>query len=108
MVEWMKMSDLTISLAGHTTSMELISIQKPNIMIPIQNHVEQERNAKRMMEYNISQTLEINNPTKLLGTINNMMKNLENIKINKVAFNEFNMYDGRENALKLIEKVNTN
>ena len=105
MVEWMKLSDLTITLAGHTTSMELISIQKPNIMIPIQNHVEQERNAKRMTEYNITRTLEINNKTKLLETINQMMNNIENIKINSEAFQNFTKYDGRENALKIIEKI---
>ena len=54
----MKLSDLTITLAGHTTSMELISIKKPNIMIPIKNHIEQERNLKKMRQYNITKTIE--------------------------------------------------
>ncbi len=104
LVEWMKLSDLTITLAGHTTSMELISIRQPNIMIPITNHVEQERNAKRMQTLGITKTIEINNPEKLLTLINQTLKQISNITINNEIFNEFISYDGRKNALNIIEQ----
>lgn len=108
MVEWMKLSDLTITLAGHTTSMELITIKKPNIMIPIENHAEQERNAKRMLNYGLTKTIEINNPNKLLETINQMIEEINHITINDRIYEEFIKYDGCESALKLIEKIKIN
>ena len=104
LIEWMKLSDLTITLAGHTTSMELLSIKKPNIMIPIKNHIEQERNLQNMQKYDITLTTEINNPQKLIKTINQTLENLDNIKINQEAYQNFIRYDGRQNALELIEK----
>lgn len=103
LVEWMNLSDLTIALAGHTTSMELLSIRKPNIMIPIKNHIEQERNLQNMLKYDITLTTEINNPEKLEKTINDTLKNLENIKINEEEYQKFIRYDGRQNALTIIE-----
>lgn len=103
LVEWMKLSDLTIALAGHTTSMELISIKKPNIMVPITNHVEQERNAKRMQDMGISKTIEINNPEKLLKLINDIISQKNSFTMNDDIFNEFISYDGRKNALSIIE-----
>lgn len=103
LVEWMKLSDLTIALAGHTTSMELLSIKKPNIMIPIKNHIEQERNLQNMLKYDITLTTEINNPEKLEKTINDTLENLENIKINQEEYMNFIKYDGRQNALSIIE-----
>ncbi|MBR0471320.1 MAG: UDP-N-acetylglucosamine--N-acetylmuramyl-(pentapeptide) pyrophosphoryl-undecaprenol N-acetylglucosamine transferase [Methanosphaera sp.] len=106
LVEWMKLSDLTITLAGHTTSMELISIQKPNIMIPITNHIEQERNAKRMKQCGITITTEINNPPELLKQINKTLDNIENIKINREYYNTFIEYDGRKNAHNIITNFN--
>ncbi|WP_323735681.1 glycosyltransferase [Methanosphaera sp. ISO3-F5] len=98
--------DLTITLAGHTTSMELISIQKPNIMIPITNHIEQERNAKRMKQCGITITTEINNPPELLKQINKTLDNIENIKINREYYNTFIEYDGRKNAHNIITNFN--
>lgn len=103
LVEWMKLSDLTITLAGHTTSMELISIQKPNIMIPISNHVEQERNAKRMQTLGITKVIGINEPKKLLMLINDTLKQLDRITINHEIYDNFIQYDGRINALNSIK-----
>ena len=37
MMEWMKISDVIVSLAGHTTVMEIMSLGIPNIIIPIEN-----------------------------------------------------------------------
>ncbi len=106
LVEWMKLSDLTITLAGHTTSMELISITKPNIMIPIENHVEQKRNVKNMKKFNITRTCPINNKQQLLSTINATLNNVEYINVNKREYIKFKQYDGKDNALKLIENLN--
>lgn len=106
LIEWMKLSDLTITLAGHTTSMELISIKKPNIMIPIKNHIEQERNLKKMRQYNITKTIETQQKQQLLELINNTINNLDKIEINPQLYDTFLKYNGRENALKVIENLN--
>ena len=102
----MKLSDLTITLAGHKTSMELISIKKPNIMIPIKNHIEQERNLKKMRQYNITKTIETQQKQQLLELINNTINNLDKIEINPQLYDTFLKYNGRENALKVIENLN--
>ncbi|MBE6485706.1 MAG: UDP-N-acetylglucosamine--N-acetylmuramyl-(pentapeptide) pyrophosphoryl-undecaprenol N-acetylglucosamine transferase [Methanosphaera stadtmanae] len=103
LVEWMKLSDLTITLAGHTTSMELLSIKQPNIMMPILNHIEQERNSKRMEKTGITQVVEINNTEKLLEIINDSLKNINTIKINDELYSKFLLYDGKKNALNTIQ-----
>ena len=105
MIEWMKLSDLTITLAGHTTSMELLSIKKPNIMIPLKNHVEQERNIKNMTKYNLTQTTQINQPEQLLQTINNTLDNLDQIQVNQNEYQNFIKYNGNTNALKIIQSL---
>ena len=102
----MKLSDLTIAIAGHTTSMELLSIKKPNILIPLNNHIEQEKNITRMMEYNITEKASINNKEELLTIINDTLDNLDQIEVDKESYEDFIQYNGKENALKLIENVN--
>lgn len=102
LVEWMKMSDLTITLAGHTTSMELLSIRQPNVMLPIKNHVEQERNAQRMSNYGITKTCIINDSKKLLNTINDSLQEIDNMKLDPEIYHEFRKYDGKDNTLKII------
>ena len=54
MMEWMKISDVIVTLAGHTTVMEVISLGIPNIIIPIENHPEQLKNAFNVEKYGIS------------------------------------------------------
>lgn len=103
LVEWMKLSDLTITLAGHTTSMELLSIKQPNIMLPLKNHVEQERNAKRMSNYGITKTCIINDAQKLLNTINTTLQQIDEMKLDQEISMEFTKYDGKNNALKIIQ-----
>ena len=51
MMEWMKISDVIVTLAGHTTIMEIISLGIPNIIIPIDNHPEQLKNAVNIKKY---------------------------------------------------------
>ena len=106
LVEWMKLSDLTIALAGHTTSMELISIKKPNILIPLKNHIEQERNIENIMKYNLTKTIDIKDKENLVSLINNTIENIDEIYVNDEEYERFIQYNGRENALKLIENVN--
>lgn len=106
LIEWMKLSDLTISLAGHTTSMELISIKKPNIMIPITNHIEQERNLKRMMKYNITKTTIKHDKNEFLNLINDTLSKINEINIDSNLYDIFSKYNGRENAFKSIENLN--
>lgn len=106
LVEWMKLSDLTVALAGHTTTMELISIAKPNILIPLKNHIEQQKNIERIKPYNITQTLDINNKDQLKTTINETLKKLDTIKVDEKQHKEFMKYDGCQNTLKIIEENN--
>ena len=54
MMEWMKISDVIVSLAGHTTIMEIMSLGIPNIIIPIDNHSEQIKNTLNFQKYGIS------------------------------------------------------
>lgn len=103
LVEWMKLSDLTITLAGHTTSMELLSIKQPNIMVPISNHVEQEKNSRRMQKTGITKVVEINNSIKLLEVINDSLNKLDTIKINDELYTKFLLYNGKKNALDTIQ-----
>ena len=61
MMEWMKISDVIVTLAGHTTIMEIISLGIPNIIIPIDNHPEQLKNAINIEKYGISIVKELKN-----------------------------------------------
>jgi uncharacterized protein (TIGR00661 family) len=106
LIEWMKLSDLTISLAGHTTSMELISIKQPNIMIPIANHIEQERNAQRMENIGISKVVAINKPVELLSLINDTLEKINLITVEQQQYSKFINFDGCKNALNIIQNNN--
>ena len=59
-----------------------------------------------MMEYNITEKASINNKEELLTIINNTLDNLDQIEVNKESYEDFIQYNGKENALKLIENVN--
>ncbi|WP_303235921.1 UDP-N-acetylglucosamine--N-acetylmuramyl-(pentapeptide) pyrophosphoryl-undecaprenol N-acetylglucosamine transferase [Methanosphaera cuniculi] len=106
LVEWMQLSDLTIALAGHTTTMELISIKKPNILIPIKNHKEQQKNIQRIKPYKISQTTMIDDKEKLKNMINTTINKTDTIKINSDEYNKFIKYNGCKKAFEIIEKKN--
>ena len=51
MMDWMKISDVIVSLAGHTTIMEVMSLGIPNIIVPIDNHPEQFKNTVNIERY---------------------------------------------------------
>lgn len=104
LIEWMKLSDLTIALAGHTTTMELISIKKPNILIPIKNHKEQQKNIQRIKPYEITQTTQIDDKEELTHLINTTIKKINTIKINTKEYENFIKYNGCNKAIEIIQK----
>lgn len=103
-MEWMKLSDLLVSLAGHTTSMEIASLGIPSMMVPIENHPEQLKNAMKMKNYGMAHIENMGNlsSTKLSDTINHLLEtkhlNEGSLKTQKI----FSQYDGTEDAVRII------
>lgn len=54
---YLKTADIVIAQAGHSTAMEILSFGKPSIIVPDLNQIEQENNAKRMAELQVSEVL---------------------------------------------------
>lgn len=105
--EWMKISDVIVSLAGHTTTMEIASIGIPSIIVPVENHSEQLKNALAMKKYGISYVRKINkiNPRELAEDISNILKDEDLIrKIDNIK-KEFSRYNGTDRAADIILKV---
>ena len=72
-------------------------------MVPISNHVEQEKNSRRMQKTGITKVVEINNSIKLLEVINDSLNKLDTIKINDELYTKFLLYNGKKNALYTIQ-----
>lgn len=106
MMEWMKLSDLVISLAGHTTSMEIASLGIPSLMVPIENHPEQIKNARKMEEYGIAHVENMGklNSEKLKKEINQLLSNQELINNAKKTSELFSDYNGVNKAVGIILK----
>jgi len=51
-------AELVIAQAGHSTAMEILTLGKPALIIPIKGHAEQEYNANRMKEFGMCETLD--------------------------------------------------
>lgn len=104
MMEWMKISDVIVSLAGHTTIMEIMSLGIPNIIIPIENHSEQIKNTINFQKYGISIIENIKNlgPNKIAEDINCLLNDQEIINRTEIVREKFSRYNGTENALKII------
>ena len=105
-MEWMKLSDVVVSLAGHNTTMELASLGIPNILVPIDNHSEQIKNALNMEKYGISIIRNVNelNPKEFANDVNHILHD-ENLKQNaEIVKGEFSKYNGKDNAVKIILK----
>ena len=103
-MEWMKLSDLVVSLAGHTTSMEIASLGIPSIMVPIQNHPEQLKNAMKMKNYGIAHVENMENISskRLADGINHLLKN-EDLKEGTLKTQKiFSQYNGTQDAVKII------
>lgn len=73
---YLKTADIVIAQAGHSTAMEILSLGKPSIIVPDLNQIEQENNARRMAELQVSEvishkTLTVN---KMFDCIQKVMK----------------------------------
>ncbi len=105
-MEWMKLSDLLVSLAGHTTSMEIASLGIPSLMVPIENHPEQLQNAMKMEKYGIAhiENMANLNLQKLTDEINHLLETHE-MKDNAEKTREiFSNYKGTDHAVAIIRK----
>lgn len=73
---YLKAADIVIAQAGHSTAMEILSLGKPSIIVPDLNQIEQENNAKRMAELQVSEVITLDNLTveKLFDCIQKVMK----------------------------------
>lgn len=73
---YLKAADIVIAQAGHSTAMEILSLGKPSIIVPDLNQIEQENNAKRMAELQVSEVIthEDLTPNKLYDSIQKVMK----------------------------------
>lgn len=73
---YLKTSDIVIAQAGHSTAMEILSLGKPSIIIPDMNQIEQENNAKRMAELQVSEVISHDNLTeaRMVDCIQKVMK----------------------------------
>ena len=73
---YLKVADIVIAQAGHSTAMEILSLGKPSIIVPDLNQIEQENNAKRMLELQVSEVISHKNLTvqKMYESIQKVMK----------------------------------
>ena len=103
-MEWMKLSDFLVSLAGHTTSMEIASLGIPSLMVPIENHPEQMKNATKMERYGIAQVEKMGTLTSqgLSERINSLLKDQDLQKNAASVRNIFSQYKGTEDAASII------
>ena len=104
MMEWMKISDVIVTLAGHTSIMEIISLGIPNIIIPIDNHPEQLKNAVNVEKYGISIVKELKNldPDKISIDINRLLNDSEITERAETVKEMFSHYHGTDDAVKII------
>lgn len=104
MMEWMKISDVIVTLAGHTTTMEVISLGIPNLTVPIEKHPEQLRNGSNIKKYGISIVEELKNMDidNISEKINFLLANSDvQSKIESVK-TKFSSYSGTQNVVKII------
>lgn len=84
---YLKTADIVIAQAGHSTAMEILSLGKPSVIVPDLNQIEQENNARRMGEMQVSEIISHKNLTaqKMLECIQKVMKD-EKYKKNAQLF----------------------
>lgn len=73
---YLKTADAVIAQAGHSTAMEILSLGKPSVIVPDLNQIEQENNAKRMSELQVSEVISHKNLTvhRMFDCIQKVMK----------------------------------
>lgn len=104
MMEWMRISDVIVTLAGHTTTMEVIALGIPNLTVPIEKHPEQLRNGLNIKKYGISIVEEMKNLSidsisehiNFLLVSTDVQSKIESVKT------KFSSYSGTDNAVKII------
>lgn len=76
---YLKTADIVIAQAGHSTAMEILSLGKPSVIVPDLNQIEQENNAKRMAELEVSEVINHKNLTvhKMYDSIQKVMKDVK-------------------------------
>lgn len=52
---YFKAADVVLTQAGHSTAMELLTLGKPSVVVPDSSQIEQENNARRLVELGVSQ-----------------------------------------------------
>ena len=106
MMEWMKISDVIVSLAGHTTIMEVMSLGIPNIIVPIDNHPEQFKNTVNIVKYGISIVEDIKKlgPEEIAADINKLLRDPDIVNRAEIVKEKFSKYNGTEEAVKIIMK----
>lgn len=84
---YLRTADIVIAQAGHSTAMEILSLGKPSVIVPDLNQIEQENNAKRMAELQVSEVIshEHLTPHRLFDCIQKVMKD-EKYKKNAEVF----------------------
>ncbi|AEG18523.1 UDP-N-acetylglucosamine--N-acetylmuramyl-(pentapeptide) pyrophosphoryl-undecaprenol N-acetylglucosamine transferase [Methanobacterium paludis] len=106
MMEWMAIADVVVTLAGHTTVMEVTSLGIPNIVVPINNHPEQLKNAVHVEKYGISLVEDIKKLTAegIAEDINNTLNNVDMKRNAEIVREQFSKYSGTEDAVRIILK----
>lgn len=51
---YFKAADVVLTQAGHSTAMELLTLGKPSVVVPDLGQIEQENNARRLVELGVS------------------------------------------------------
>lgn len=84
---YIKTADVVIAQAGHSTAMEILSLGKPSVIVPDLNQIEQENNAHRMAEMQVSEVITHKNLTahRMFECIQKVMKD-EKYKKNAQLF----------------------
>lgn len=104
MMEWMKISDVIVSLAGQNTLMEILSLGIPNVVVPIDNHPEQIKNSLKVGEYGISIVEDIKklNSKKLAHDINHLLSDPKVAERSEEVKRIFSSYDGLKKVVEVI------
>lgn len=84
---YLKTADLIITQAGHSTAMELLTLGKPSIIVPDYKQIEQENNAQRMSDFEVSKVITYNELTvEILKKCVLYMLNEDKFRVNAEKF----------------------
>ncbi|MEX1052340.1 MAG: UDP-N-acetylglucosamine--N-acetylmuramyl-(pentapeptide) pyrophosphoryl-undecaprenol N-acetylglucosamine transferase [Patescibacteria group bacterium] len=101
-------ADILVSRAGANTVFELISLQKPSVLIPLpwSANKEQQRQAELLKEFGVCEVFYQNqNPLKLNTIIDSVVNNIFNYKNNFKKISYLNKRDASKKIAKQILKT---